>query len=771
MGLFSSKKKVYVSSVAYNLAGDEEDRVDFVKYTVLNSMMQNQSVSDGVVNGILGGTGMKIKGVHRYARDEYTYGVPNSNMQATGSVDAAVLIPVLEAANPGKSISLLTSYIAPADYEFFAEQYLAETYGYDRISGEFDSPPAGADVDATVSYDFNAGVVTFILMNADTSTVSFTHALTGFQSGRMYVHASYRTVEDLAPTDDTTTRPAEVGETDSVTTETLITTIVDEVHTKVTTTTITVVAGTATVQVHVEESIASRSLYYTYLLGSGVEPTLDALLSEESASVPYYPAIPLRVKGVDMCDEAHQSTELYQTSKKLLKRIGVKLDDLADKINENEDIDDVDFAFIVFGVPLVTQTPAGKRYLWDFFSYLDGISAVTQSQFDDWDSSPDKASTAPATNTLQIYDSENRANNYDVKIQWQYIKKSVLSGAIHSAAKIGDVDTSMGGASQFGLEQSSGYTDMMVDSSIFYLRKQIAENTYEVLEVSGLVWQNFIYDGKAVELTAHEAFNNEDEDVGTGFIIPLNRDIFRAMGGRWMTQLGAESTMLVFNCYQVVKQKWYQTGIFKVLLIVVAIVITVLFPPSGGIFAGVVSGLASIGVTGLLATIIAATVTVLGTMVVMNLLTPTLIKVFGEEWGRVLAVVASIAAGGAFNLNVTNLASITAKDLVLAVDAVSKLYSAYAQGRGVEIAADLTEAQKDYDTESERIEDLMRELSGGPRTLDIEGYINAAETYVPEGMGTFLSRTLLTGSQIADLTNGMISEFASMGMDLRSATG
>lgn len=780
MGIFSSKKTVYVSSSAYNLAGEEEDRVDIAQYTVLQAVMQNRSIAQSLTRSILNGAGIKLKSAYNYARDHYAYGVPDSNVLGTGSVNPAVLVPILQSENPGYTISVLTSYISAADYEFWAERYLTETYGYDRITKVFDHPPTGAVYNAIVTYGFNNGVITFILMNPDTSTVTFTHAPADFASGKMYVHAAYRTGKALNETVVTSTRPATAGEVNSETLEYMVTTSADETIETSIVTVITIAGDTATVVVTTTGSILSRSQYFTYQLSvGGSHPTLDALLNTTSIAVPYYPAIPLRVNNVDFTSDAKLETALYKTSEKMLKKSGIKIQDLAKKLNDNENIKDIDFAFVVYGVSIRSQTEAGKRYLFAFMEHLMTLGSVTKAQFDTWNnlSASAKKKTTPATNVLQIYDSQDRKNNYDVKLQWQYITKTLVNGVIHAGANVGDVDSSMGGQTLFGLEQADGYVDQMVDSSRMYLRKQVSANTFEMLEVSGLYFSNFIYDGKAVEMSAHDAFTDADEEVGNGFLIPINRNLLVGLGGRWMTQLGMESTFMVVNAYQVVKKKWYQTGWFKILLIVVAIVLTVFFPPSGGLFGSISTALgvtaATLGTLTLL-TLLAATLTVLAGMIIMNLLTPAFIDAFGETWGRILIVIASMYAAGQLKFeSLSKMATLSAQSILDGITAVGKLYKAYAEGEVVGLSEELAKATEEYKAKMETLEEMTKRLLGTNNVIDLQGYIESTTTLqnselLRETPTTFLGRTLLSGSDVVEMTQGLIGEFANISLDLRA---
>ena len=71
-----------------------------------------------------------------------------------------------------------------------------------------------------------------------------------------------------------------------------------------------------------------------------------------------------------------------------------------------------------------------------------------------------------------------------------------------------------------------------------------------------------------MDISAKEALEDVEE---SGFIIPLHEGVYRAMGLKDSTQMATACSFMVFNCYQVVKKKWYQTGIFKIILVVILI--------------------------------------------------------------------------------------------------------------------------------------------------------------------------------------------------------
>lgn len=106
------------------------------------------------------------------------------------------------------------------------------------------------------------------------------------------------------------------------------------------------------------------------------------------------------------------------------------------------------------------------------------------------------------------------------------------------------------------------------------------------------------------------------------------------------------------TAYKVVKTKWYQSGLFKIILIVVVIVITVivsyLCPPAGAAWAkgagAALSTTIGVGSTAFWTAVVVVAASVAVSIVVNVLVTPLLQKAFGNTIGAILGAVISIAA-------------------------------------------------------------------------------------------------------------------------------
>lgn len=797
MGLFSGSSKTYVSTVTYPLGNEKlEDRVDFAQYTVLNALLQGTDIAPTLTNGYLGGGGMKFRSAYRYARDHYAQGLPSSGMLYCASPDRETVVEILESRADGR-VYLNTAVLTLADFTFWAERYLAETYGYDRLSETFTRPPDGVAANAAVTYDIErSGAIRILLMNPDGFSTELTYYPKDLASGQLYLHSVYQIVRDF-PTELTEeSHPTVGGEVSGSSTAVNTVQRTNEIQETTTVTTTVVLAGTTTVTIAKTVRTMSRPKYFLYRVGAGTYPAIDAWRSNSTiVSSPFFPSVPLRVDNVDYTSEARQSTKLYKTSKKLLHTAGVDFEDIAEKLKDNKDIKEIDFAFIQFGVALNTELPEGQKYVYRFFEMIANLSAVSRAQNDAWEAEqanvptemeaaagdPEEAGvrvpptgfsssgySSPPTNRLQIKDPDfgQTTAALNISLEWQWAETTQHSGTVKEGAKPGDCTVAVSGT----VHQLPLMGGMVLDKSVIYACRQIDEDTYEKITISGLTFTNHVYKDKTVIITAYDAMTKADEE---GFVLPLSYEIFREMGMRDSTQLSFECMHLVLNCYKVVKKKWYQTGIFKILLVIVAIVLTVIFPPAGlaGLSAAIGTAL-GLAAGSLLATILAATVTVLSGMLLMKILTPLAIQVFGEKWGRVIAVVATIvtmnwATTGNLLGSFAN-AQLNAVTVINSTSAVMNLYGAYNQGviAELDIPGTSKKLQEEYDTKMEEIERLTREfLKPGSDLIDIQGYIRATELMM-ERPGDFLARTLITGSDVVAITMGQIENFVDVGLQL-----
>lgn len=217
--------------------------------------------------------------------------------------------------------------------------------------------------------------------------------------------------------------------------------------------------------------------------------------------------------------------------------------------------------------------------------------------------------------------------------------------------------------------------------------RQETENTYVGFTISNLKHRNTIYKGKGVSIGSKDALDDSDE---SGFIIPLHEEIFKRMSLVNATQSAFGNTYLLINCYEVVKQKWYQTGAFKIVLIIVVIIISVFTYGAGaGAGAGLLGTAASVGAAlgfaGTMAIVVGTIANALAAMLLSKLIMVASTAIFGEKVGLIIGTIASIIAlnvgtsmanGGSMATGFSNL---TRADNLIQLSMAGDAYAKYMQ--------------------------------------------------------------------------------------------
>ena len=141
MGWFSAKKKVYVSSVVYNLAGGPEDRVKYLPTTIATHVVSNSnfSLSDTLQKALIDGPGMRMRRFARWAR---TSGYTEKIGQSTGQLSVGNSINLEEIigqipVDPGYEVSVQDAKIGDADYGAWADQWMLLNHP-ERVDDEYE---------------------------------------------------------------------------------------------------------------------------------------------------------------------------------------------------------------------------------------------------------------------------------------------------------------------------------------------------------------------------------------------------------------------------------------------------------------------------------------------------------------------------------------------------------------------------------------------------------------------------------------------------------
>ena len=725
MGFFSHYVTA-VSSSAYNLAGDYAGRVDYTEAAVLNAVIDgDSSVGETVRKAYLNGPASRLRSYHNWAsKNEYAnlLGVATTTLSSGSSIDTSSVLPAIGITGG----SVVFAKIDVADISYWADQFMWENY-----------PKL---VDTAWSYALTEGSV--LITFADATTVKFTPA--DYHTLGRYLYVSY--------------------------------------------------------------TLNGAAHLFIYRLNSG-NAVLDAMFGADTDGVGEF-LMPVPVRLNNKFVSADYQPNVYQASKRALNRaLGsvTVFDDLVETLKDNANLGDIDYAYVVFGAALNTKDQSSLRYIYKFFqniiqenslkgdeyaTWLAAYEAAVASRkaYDEWLYTPShppgtvvpKVLPYPAmpSSSFSMTSTSNSVMNIGFKMDWSAIAETSGTGLKSSAHSAGDLWWEIDSKESFPIVL--GTSEITTASpygsvSTHELQKvvlywQVDDNEWRAIGIWNLRHINEIYDEKSVVISAIDALNDDDE---SGFIVPLHAGILRSMGTAAAHQFALSASYMVVNCYVTVKKKWYTTGLFQVVVTIVMIVLTVLVTIGtfGTGTAPMVTSLSAyLGCSAALAATIIAVVSYIGIMLITQILTSAAKALFGKRAGSIigpiLACIAAIAAGSwANSVNFLTYMSSAANLMAMTTSVISGLsnyMSTEAQLKGEETQGYTSE----IDRQIKSINDLYSELIESGNTIDPMHMVNASDATkslrLVETPSVFLSRTLMTGSDIAQATFDLIDDFTDL---------
>lgn len=894
MGLFSSSKKVFVASSVYNFAGDEEERTNYMKATVVRNILTGDtstSLASGIVQSHLKGPGISLRNFYRWAKDYYdVIGLPKASITSVARVNQNVLINHLPRP-AGEEVVIQGAEIGRADFINWAEKYLIEnnyaayntnwladidnntnvitiTYengtkqqinpvGFDKnanyifaIYNSFKPASVGAeefveqvDVNSEDDFPFDDEFTKDydVVSNRDqplvtkvTTKVSYSDntsdpdVVTSTTDQYAYLHREGKYTQTfLYPTEETGSGAERPGayfhrylyRVPQVTVQSTSVTNTEELpdgRTK----TITVITDKDVFNIHIYykvmkqpfTEVSTRALrVFLYKIGSGTAE-LDAMIQPPASAGQFFPIIPIRMDNRFISDSYYPT--VYPQAKKAIKKAfnsrKATFQELVKKLNTNESIGDIDYAFAVFGVSLNVKENACKHYLYAYFKNLMATQTYGKAADDAYQATyarwlyenqryqdyldgrlqppPNVAPSRPnyfpnrMMNAINIASNDKVGINYSVTLSWAMVHEVTGTGLGKAGAKKGDFWFQIMPDEQppiFLLNYSGDDSNNQINTKISVVRLywQDSNNTYRYLLIKGLGHTNYVYDGKFVFIQGSDALRDPEE---SGFIIPLHYDTYRSMSLVDSTQMSTACCFLVLNSYEIKKIKWYQKGFFRIFFVFVFAIVAAVF--TGGAGFGILgSNLAlgtSLGFTGMTAAILGSIANAVVAMVISSVI-QVFSQALGGKFGAILGaiigfVVMSVATSflstGSFSFNWGDL--LRADNLLKFTDSLSTGYAQMVQGNAMEIQQQIAGITESYRKQSQEIAKLYSQNVGySPNALNPMWITNATTRYVYEGSSTFLSRTLMTGTDIAQMSQDMLTDYTRLNLTLPSIYG
>jgi len=308
--------------------------------------------------------------------------------------------------------------------------------------------------------------------------------------------------------------------------------------------------------VYYKDSAPSVRFVWYYEVASGTYPDLDPNVESVTSDLTkLLPIIPLRKDFISL--DTDSSDPEYITSKELLNKIPLNLDDIVGAIDSNSDIDSIKDSFILFGINLYTQSQVGMKFLYDLFINFNSNAIVDEIQYTN---SPD---ISKSFNIIKLDE-----QNYNAAIVFSYMTITDHVGVIADVGEYTNVATVLANDPyDLGLGQYGG-----INSYVTVQYQTDASNYREVI-VYGLHQTIIIDTGDSGSFYTAVLEISSDAEAMSNFIFPVPYLMLEDYTSNDRTTLLIEALVLVNYAQSVTHLRYYQTSGFVSLLSAVILIV------------------------------------------------------------------------------------------------------------------------------------------------------------------------------------------------------
>jgi hypothetical protein len=554
--------------------------------------------------------------------------------------------------------------------------------------------------------------------------------------------------------------------------------------------------------------------FLAYQQGTG-NSAMDALFATTTDVGFFLPYIPMIVGKNNYISATFMPTVYAQVVPAVQKSLNTSYDNLVATVQMNPNANQIDYAYIVFAVSLNVIENDCRNYIYQFFLQIMTGLSLSSTAFATWQTAwalanasvtawalwnvaqsnpmdPLYGTTAPIVlpypaspgYSVSISSVGDPILNYNMVISWDGLNETTGSGVLNNVlgvpANVGDfwfeVVSNVNITASAFVNAAVGNLSYTQAQTHIRLNWQEGSSNWRSLDIYNLSHANYIFGGKAVITTGVDALTDASE---SGFLIPLNETIYENMSLTTSTQMATACCFIVFNSYTVTTAPWWTVGAFKVLLIVVVIALTVATaqPESIGLLGTDLAVGTALGLAGTAAVILGAVVNALAAIVLVDLIQIGATDILGSQIGPIVGTIIGLIAlqAGTAAMNGMSASQVLGQmlqptNLLKLTEAVG---NAFAQAIQLATQKTLTSTQTmlaQYNTADTQVENQYQEMfgsSGGASDLTLNP-LSLIDVTLPnvtpspimaESPTDFLSRTLMSGSDIAGLSLSFVTNF------------
>ena len=548
-----------------------------------------------------------------------------------------------------------------------------------------------------------------------------------------------------------------------------------------------------------------ETLYWLYLINSGVDPIFEGQIDSTSINWEYLPIAVLMRDKVWWDDEfPEDDDDLEVTTYRLLKRLALDAYEIKEEYLAQQEEDDAsgdpartnaeewDF-FIQFAAPIHSTWRGTREYIWHWLQHIE--QSGTWTTFEQYQTFLTSGGTQPSSNLHVI---EGGTNSYHAFYRWSYIFTVTHDGRytpegaleplkhkrMHSdlyefgqagysrglievhGADVGIATSEPEGQDHNYMVFTRAFKDLVTEEWTYVQVLMMAPNMMYVINTSDAGASNERY--VIVEMFP------EDPEQDSEFRFPIRIGSLKDTAVMHREDCLSDSLCATVFLVEEIKVKWYQTGFFKWLIVIIVIIVIYLFYQyqylsTLSALAGAATGATALGLWALYTIVVFA----LGFIISFagNLIGGTAGKLFiifgmvmmrGQNPFSNLAASWGDIAGGVTWGSATGFIQASYPFMNFAMTVYQDLSTAGLEG-------DLRDFLKDARERQDELDDAWDALGEPPSWLDPMDLIRAQQQTYIESPDNFFERTLNANPGI--LGYDLITNFAEIALTLPEDMG
>lgn len=273
---------------------------------------------------------------------------------------------------------------------------------------------------------------------------------------------------------------------------------------------------------YISYSLASdpeTTLYYNYDLTSNPLHASFKFTQKSKNKLEYYFLAPLRIENKDLYKSTKEShKKLWNSSKKLISRLGIKPKDLSKQVLTDEgDMGKINEVYLMPGVPISSTANYINKYVFEFFKYIY------------------KSYGSNGFIKLQDYLS-------GILLEWGTITRDRVA----HKGKIGKITKKR-------------------ENGRFIVMKNVSTEYAIQYSIQGLHLTDIICNEEAITEDLPENLYDADYIHSGGFILPLNRVVLNKLSINDRNRVAMSSIRLVFDYHDKVSKSFFESAIGKLI--------------------------------------------------------------------------------------------------------------------------------------------------------------------------------------------------------------